>query len=75
MQLQLNTQEVKEAITQYIKNQGIHITNKQIDIKLIVGKQSNAGQYTAEVNLIPHYDKSNHTNVPALDIGEQNGLG
>lgn len=56
MELQLNTEEIKEALTQYIKNQGITVRDKKVEITLVSGKGTNKGKYTATVSITTKYD-------------------
>lgn len=50
MQITLNHDEIMDAVTQYVANQGIAITGKKIDVTMTAGRGSNG--YTANVDLL-----------------------
>lgn len=51
MKINLDELELKTAITEYIANQGLDITNKAVEIELIAGRGTNG--HRAEVEILP----------------------
>lgn len=53
MKIHLDEHEIKEAISQYISNEGIDLSNRQTEITLTAGRGSN-GHYADVVIVVPN---------------------
>lgn len=51
MNITLNDSEIKEALTQYVGNQGIDLRHKEVDISFTAGRGPNG--YSASIEIVP----------------------
>ena len=73
MQLTINDEEIKEAITEYVKNQGISTVDKEVSIELTAGRNGNGHKATitiVNVQDTPSGASTKPSAVPAAPLTE-----
>ena len=72
MEISLKQKEIQDALIEFINNQGIDLTGKQVVVTLTAGRGANG--HSAKIEIMPleeNVDKETGSDMPGSDESQQ----